>query len=193
MRESVKAVARGLAAIVVLPALCSFWIRRPIIGAERALEGSTQALGLIPGLLGQYLRRAFLARTLAHCAPTATIAFGTTFSDVDTRIDDRVYIGPDCHIGRVHLERDALVAPAVHIPSGSRIHGTDDVNVPIREQTGVRAMVHVGEGAWIGAAAVVMADVGRGTVVAAGAVVTSPLPDHVVAGGVPARVLRARA
>jgi len=39
---------------------------------------------------------------------------------------------------------------------------------------------------------VVMADVGRGTIVAAGAVVTKALPANVVAGGVPARVLRAR-
>jgi acetyltransferase-like isoleucine patch superfamily enzyme len=85
-----------------------------------------------------------------------------------------------------------LIAPGVHIPSGSRVHGIDDVTVPIRDQPGVHAMVHVGEGAWIGALAVVMADVGRGTVVAAGAVVTKALPDNVIAAGVPARVLRVR-
>ena len=37
-----------------------------------------------------------------------------------------------------------------------------------------------------------MADVGSGTIVAAGAVVTKALPDNVIAGGVPARILRAR-
>jgi acetyltransferase-like isoleucine patch superfamily enzyme len=50
----------------------------------------------------------------------------------------------------------------------------------------------VGEGAWIGSAAIVMEDVGRGTVVGAGSVVTRPLPDLVLAAGVPARVLRHR-
>ena len=40
------------------------------------------------------------------------------------------------------------------------------------------------------AAAVVMADVGRDTIVGAGAVVTRPLPDRVIAAGVPARVVR---
>ena len=37
-----------------------------------------------------------------------------------------------------------------------------------------------------------MADVGRDTIVGAGAVVTKPLPDRVIAAGVPARVLRGR-
>jgi acetyltransferase-like isoleucine patch superfamily enzyme len=37
-----------------------------------------------------------------------------------------------------------------------------------------------------------MADVGCGTVVGAGAVVVKPLPDEVIAAGVPARVIRSR-
>jgi acetyltransferase-like isoleucine patch superfamily enzyme len=52
--------------------------------------------------------------------------------------------------------------------------------------------VRIGAGSWIGSNAVVLADVGRDTVVAAGAVVTRPLPDRVIAAGVPARVLRSR-
>ena len=53
-------------------------------------------------------------------------------------------------------------------------------------------MVTIGAGAWIGTGAIVLADVGRGTVVAAGSVVTKPLPDGVIAAGVPARVVRSR-
>jgi acetyltransferase-like isoleucine patch superfamily enzyme len=192
LRDAAKAIARGAATVAVSPALLSYAIRRPVIGADRALEGSTQALGLIPGLLGQYLRRAFLARVLAHCAPSAAIAFGTTFSAPGARIDDGVYIGPQCHIGLAHIERDVIIAPAVHIPSGGRVHAFDDPDVPIRDQPGAHELVRIGQGAWIGAAAVVMAHVGRGTVVASGAVVTKPLPDYVVAAGVPARVLRTR-
>jgi virginiamycin A acetyltransferase len=191
-RDALKTIARGLGTLAAVPALCSFWIRRPIFGADRAFEGSTQALGLVPGLLGQYVRRAFLEQTLAYCAPTAAIAFGTSFSSVAARIDDRVYIGPNCHIGLAHIGSDVLIAPCVHIPSGSRVHGISDPTVPIRDQPGVHEVVHIGAGAWIGAAAIVMADVGRATVVAAGAVVTKALPDNVIAGGVPARVIRIR-
>jgi acetyltransferase-like isoleucine patch superfamily enzyme len=80
----------------------------------------------------------------------------------------------------------------VHVTSGRHTHGTAETSTPIREQEGERTLVRIGEGAWIGSAAVVMADVGRHSVVGAGSVVTKPIPDGVVAAGVPARVIRQR-
>jgi acetyltransferase-like isoleucine patch superfamily enzyme len=187
-----KATARGVAALLIAPAVVTYHIRRLAIGPDRALEGSSQVLALLPGLTGEYLRRAFLASVVARCAPTATIGFGTLFSQTGVRIGDRAYIGPRCHIGLAHIENDVLIAAGVHIPSGARTHGTDDPTTPIREQRHRRAVVRIGAGSWIGSAAVVMADVGRNSVVGAGAVVTRPLPDNVVAAGVPARVVRQR-
>ena len=192
MREVLKAGARGLATVCVAPALASYYVRSLAVGRDRALEGSSQALSLVPGLLGQYLRRAFLSRVIAYCASSAVIEFGTIFSSAGARIDDNVYLGPRCHIGLAHFERDVLVGPAVHVPSGRLTHGIGDGSAPIRDQKGERTLVRIGEGSWIGSAAVIMAEVGRHTVVGAGAVVTKALPDRVVAGGVPARVLRTR-
>lgn len=186
-----KACARAAATVAVLPALASYALRRRVLG-QRALESSTQALGLIPGLVGQYLRRAFLARTLAYCSTSAAIEFGATFSDPGARIEDGAYIGPHCNIGLAHIGADALIAAGVHIPSGRHVHGFADLETPIRDQPGTRTVVRIGRGAWIGAMAVVMADVGHDTVVGAGAVVTRPLPDLVVAAGVPARIVRQR-
>jgi virginiamycin A acetyltransferase len=191
-RELAKSLARALALVAVLPALLSYWIRSPILGRDRALEGSTQALSLVPGVLGQYLRRAFLARTTAGCHASATVAFGTVFSRAGVRIDENAYVGPRCHLGLVHVERDALLAAGVHVPSGARTHGTGDPSRPVREQAGEVTLVRIGAGAWIGSAAVVMADVGRDAIVGAGAVVTRPIPDRAVAVGVPARVVRSR-
>ena len=192
MRELLKAIAHGVATAIVVPALISYRIRSAVIGRDRALEGSTQALAIVPGLLGQYLRRAFLARVLAGCHRSAVIGFGTIFSQADARIDENVYVGPRCHLGLVHVGRDALLAAGVHVPSGGRTHGTEDSSVPIRDQRGSPTLVRIGAGAWIGSAAIVMANVGRDTIVGAGAVVTRPLPDRVVAAGVPARVVRSR-
>jgi len=192
MREPAKAIARALSSVAVVPPLMSFLVRAQFIGRDRALEGSTQALALIPGLVGQYLRRAFLTHAIAACHETAAISFGTIFSQAGARIDAHVYVGAHCCLGLVHIERDVLVGSGVHITSGRKTHGTADASTPIREQEGQRTLVRIGEGAWIGSAAVVMADVGRHSVVGAGAVVTQPIPDGVVAAGVPARVIRQR-
>src|SRR5262245_54620040 len=192
MKDIFKGFARAVATLIELPQLASYAMRAAVMGRDRALEGSSELLSLVPGLLGQYLRRAFLARVLAGgCAPSAVIGFGTIFSKAGARIDANVYIGPRCHLGLVHLEADVLLAAGVHIPSGPHTHGTD-TRGPIREQPGTRRLVRVGAGTWIGSNAVVLADVGRDSIVGAGAVVTSPLPDRVVAAGVPARVVRRR-
>jgi acetyltransferase-like isoleucine patch superfamily enzyme len=129
---------------------------------------------------------------LDHCDRSVTIEFATIFSRHDARLDENVYIGPGCHLGSVHLERDVLIAAGVHIPSGPHTHGTDDLTRPIREQPGALRTVRIGKGSWIGSAAIVMADVGPDSIVAAGAVVTTAIPGGVVAGGVPARILKRR-
>jgi len=192
VREALKQAARALATVVVSPALLSYAIKRVILGPDRALEGSSQALSLVPGLLGDYLRRAFLSQVLARCAPTATVQFGCLFSQAGARIEDNVYVGPNCHLGLVHLEKDVLLAAGVHVPSGGATHGIADLDRPIREQPGSRTMVRIGEGTWVGSAAAIMADVGRHCVIGAGSVVTKPIPDYSIAAGVPATVIRSR-
>jgi len=192
MKEWVKAAARGIATIAILPQLASFKARATLMGDNRALVGSSQLLSLVPGLPGQYLRRAFLARVLrGGCASSAAIEFGTLFSQVGAQIDEHVYVGPRCHLGHVHLESGVLLAAGVHVPSGPYTHGIDPA-APIHDQPGSLRVVRIGAGSWIGSNAIVLADVGRETIVGAGAVVTSPLPDRVIAAGVPARIVKRR-
>ena len=192
LKRWLKIIARTLASIVLLPEFLSFALRSFLWGRDRALEGSSQTLALVPGVIGQYMRRAFLTWVLDYCHPSVTVEFGTLFSKAAARLEENVYIGPHCHLGWVFIERDVLIAAGVQIPSGQMTHGTDDSETPIREQPGTLRMVRIGAGSWIGSAAVVMADVGRDTVIGAGAVVTKPIPDRVFAAGVPARVVRSR-
>jgi virginiamycin A acetyltransferase len=191
-REWLKAGARRVATVLALPWLMVYWMKAPLLGPDQALEGSSESLSRIPGILGRYMRRAFLAWVLAECHPSATICFGVLFSKAGARIGANVYIGPRCHIGLATIECDALLAAGTHVTSGAQTHGFDDLTIPIREQERAPTMVHIGAGAWIGSGTIVMADVGEGTIVGAGAVVTKPLPDLVIAAGVPARIIRSR-
>jgi acetyltransferase-like isoleucine patch superfamily enzyme len=192
LKRAAKAAARFAALIGVSPVLLSYWIKAACAGRNPALESRSQLLSLWPGLTGQYLRRAFLQRVLARCHPSVLVEFGTFFSQTGAMLDENVYVGPRCGLGLVHLQKDVLLAANVQIPSGGSTHFFDDPSKPIREQGGERRLVTIGEGAWIGTGAIVLADIGKGTIVAAGAVVTKPLPDHVIAGGVPAKIIRPR-
>ena len=191
-RELAKTVARWAANVGALPFLFLHALKVPLLGKDRSLEGSSQLLALLPGLCGQYVRRAFLAWTIAECHPTATVSFGVILSKTAARIGANVYVGPYCSLGSVTLERDVLIATSSHLLSGGRLHGTADAGRPIREQVGEVTHITIGAGSWVGAGAVVMADVGRDAVVGAGAVVTKPVPAGVIAAGVPARVIRTR-
>jgi virginiamycin A acetyltransferase len=192
IREGLKRAARGLALLAVLPLWFAFLLQRAAVGRDRAVEHFSEAVSLLPGLSGRYLRRAFLSLVLDECHPTATICFGVLFSKAGARVGANAYVGPRCHLGLVTLEPDVLLAAGVHVTSGARTHGTDDLARPIREQEIAVSRVRIGAGTWVGSAAVVMCDVGAGSVVGAGAVVTRPLPGGVVAAGVPAAVLRTR-
>lgn len=193
MRDVLKTLATLLATLAVAPRIVANRVAATVLGGDRALEASTQSLARAPGLRGQYFRRAFLPFAGVSCHRSAAICYGTVFSKTGAIIEQNVYVGPGCHLGLVHLERDVLVAAGVHIPSGGRTHGTDDRDIPIREQAGTPVMVRVGAGSWIGSAAVILANVGRNCVIGAGSVVTRPIPDNVVAAGVPAKIVRERA
>lgn len=192
MKAVLKALAHGLAMAAVWPRVLSCRVRGAVQGRDAAFQDSMQALSRIPGVRGRYLRAAFLKQMLTDSAASVTIEPGTILSKAGATFGEHAYVGPNCVLGWVHVERDVLIASGVAIPSGPHTHGTARLDVPIRLQPGAPRPVRIGEGAWIGANAVVMADVGRRTIVGSGSVVLEPLPDDVFAAGVPARVIKPR-
>lgn len=192
VKRLAKRVADGLALLLALPFVVSYWLARRLRGRRTAFEATMQALSLMPGHFGCYVRRAFLRVTMARCAPTASIGFGVLMADPRAQIGEYVHIGPNCDLGWVILENDVLLGSGVHVLSGKNQHHVDDVNQPIRLQGGRYESVRIGAGTWVGNGAIIMANIGRGCIIAAGAVVTHEVEDYSVAAGNPARRTRRR-
>lgn len=188
MKRILKSLANGAALVAVLLPYVAYRISAAAIGAERAFPGWSQLFSLIPGLFGNYLRRAFYRLALPSCGRDACISFGTVFSHPTASIGDRVYIGIGCMVGDVRFEEDVLVGSHVSIINGRRQHGIDRLDVPVREQDGEYPRVTVGRDAWIGDRAVVTTNVGRQAVVGAAAVVVKAVPDNAIVAGNPATI-----
>ena len=194
MKPTLKALAALMARLMVLPLLLLWWLGQRLqpSGADSLFAALSQALSLLPGKTGSYLRLAFYHSSMTRCERDSFIGFGTLFSQADTEIGPGVYIGPQCNIGRCAIGPNTLLASGVHIMSGTRQHVFDDLDTPIREQGGEFHKVYIGEDCWIGNGALVMANVGNHCVIGAGAVVSKDIPDYAIAAGSPARVVRLR-
>ncbi len=110
-----------------------------------------------------------------------------------------VRIGDRCLIGRqssivghfsITIEDDVFFGPNVYVTDQN--HGVGDPTIPIGRQTVGEKPVVIGEGSWLGANVVVLPGVtiGKHVAVGAGSVVTRDVPDHSVAVGSPAKVIK---
>ena len=92
----------------------------------------------------------------------------------------------------VVIGEDCLIAEMVSIRDHD--HRFEDFEIPIREQGASCAPIRIGSNVWLAARVVVMKGVtiGDGAIVGAGAVVTRDIPSGAIAVGVPARVIKMR-
>jgi len=94
--------------------------------------------------------------------------------------------------GGVTIGRDVIMGQYISFHTENHIF--DDLEKPIVAQGVRKAPIVIGDDCWIGAKVTFLsgANVGRGCVVAAGAVVRGDIPPYSVIGGVPARILKSR-
>ena len=111
------------------------------------------------------------------------------------KIGARVIFGHHCTIGcKEHIEigDDCLLAEMVSIRDHD--HNFARTDIPIRAQGATSAPVKIGRDVWLGAKVTVLKGVtiGDGAIVGANAVVTRDIPAGAIAVGVPARVVKMR-
>jgi acetyltransferase-like isoleucine patch superfamily enzyme len=122
----------------------------------------------------------------------AKIGKGTEIPSVPgptLRIGDRVFIGRGCEFNiryGLTVGNDALIASGCVFIDHD--HGRDAMTNKINSDC-PGSPISVGEGAWIGAGAIVLKNVaiGKHAIIGAGSVVTRSVPDFQIWAGVPAK------
>jgi len=188
---ALKRLAQLLGTIGAVRFRLHYALLRRLVGEAQALSSVSESIAGRPGMMGVYQRQAFYHATLAAVGRDVHFGYQTLFSKSEAVIGERVYLGRFCTIGWAIIGDDVKLADGVQVLSGARHHqdkpGLDLAEPPVRYRA-----VSISRGAWIGANAVVMADVGEGAIVGAGAVVTRSVPAHTTVAGVPARPIAAR-
>jgi len=169
-------------------------------------------LASIPGNIGVRLRGWFYRKMAADGKPVIengcvfrnprNIRFGHNVTigmrcffeatNGSVQCEDFVAFNADVHFnaskgGRISVGRDSLIGPGVKVFTSNHLFVAE--NLPAREQGDSIADVSIGRNCWLGANVIVTSGVriGDGSVIGAGAVVTSDIPENSLAVGVPAR------
>lgn len=186
--KALKYVARFIANILSL-----FWAKYYLLRVKVLGFWPTSVLvGTLRGPLAGRIRYAFYRKALLHLGHNVDFLFGCNFTFPDISIGNNVRIGLGANIGLVDIGDDTLMAANCNLLSGSRMHGIERTDIPIRQQPGRLQRITIGRDCWIGANVVVMANIGNGCVVGSGSVVTKPIPPYSIVVGNPAKVIRGR-
>lgn len=110
-------------------------------------------------------------------------------------LGERSYIGSYSVIGvneKIQIGDQVMIAD--HFSAKDADHKFENVHIPMMLQGYTTRPVIIEDDVWIGHGVSITSGVkiGRGTVIAAGSVVIKDIPPYSVAGGVPAKVIKAR-
>lgn len=190
-RGAVKSAVDVICLAMVAPAAATAVLEgRFRAHSERLFVLWGQALALMPGVPGVFLRRAYYRLTLTRCAAGFSVGFGTYFSHRTVVVEEGVYIGAYTIVGSSILRRGCSIGSRCSVISGSHLHTRERDGSWTPSDLGRLEQIEIGENVLVGEGCLVMANVGRSALVAAGAVVSSRVAPGVVVAGNPARFVR---
>ncbi len=114
---------------------------------------------------------------------------------VGLKVGDNSSIGPYSYIGcsgYIEIGNNVMMSPRVSIYSEN--HNFGNPEKPMIEQGVTRSFVKIEDDCWIAANSIILAGVtvGKGSIIAAGAVVTKDVPPFCIVAGNPAQVIKSR-
>lgn len=119
---------------------------------------------------------------------------GKSIIHSDLVAEEFVYIGKGCTIApKVKIGKYTMLAPNVKILGGDHIYNKPDTPVIFSGRPDMPSTI-IGQDAWIGANVLIMAgiQIGNGSIIAAGSVVTKDIPAYCIYGGNPAKFIKLR-
>lgn len=164
-----------------------------LTGSVSAFRAFGEAYSLVPGLLGKYVRAAYYHITLKRCPMNLNMGIFSKFNHPESEVGDGVMIGAYCSIGLVTLKDHSACAERTSILSSSPQHNFTDPGRLVLSESNPPSRVTIGYDSHVGAACVVLADVGEKCLIGPGSVVVNEIGDHSVAVGNPARTVKHRA
>jgi len=157
--------------------------------------------------LGMWLRRKLYKQQLNHLGKNATFESGVRFGS-----PNKIYVGDSCILSRnvninageclgIYIGNYVAIADGTYFRSAN--HAFDDLDIPIQQQghnyktvlyNGKKYSIVVEDDVWIGARAIILsgAKIGHGSVISAGAMVSSEIPPYSIVVGNPGRVIKNR-
>lgn len=151
----------------------------------------SQLLSFIPSVLGVLLRRTWYKMTLTSCGRGLVVDWMGVIKTTKTKVGDNFYLGVYSWLGEAEIGHDVMISGFCVILSGSNHHGIKK-GIPMRLQKGNPHKIKIGSDVWVGAGAVIMANISTGTVVGANSTVTKEFPEYSVIVGSPAKYLKTR-
>lgn len=114
---------------------------------------------------------------------------------VGLKVGNNSSIGPYAYIGcsgYIEIGDNVMMSPRVSIYSEN--HNFSESTLPMIEQGVTRSFVKIEDDCWLAANSVILAGVtvGKGSVVAAGSIVTKDVPPYSIVAGNPARIIKSR-
>lgn len=163
----------------------SFYVTKLVFGFYKVLLKSESFINL---------------QSVQRCGNNVYISPHVYFNVKDFEIGNDVYIGRGCIFqsthGSIRIGNKVMFGPGVHIHGGNHKFSLKDVAMydQHKRSTDDDGSVNIDDDVWIGANAIILANVNiaKGSVVAAGSIVTSDVPPFSIVAGVPAKVVRLR-
>lgn len=192
MKKIIKFIYVYTIYILIMPFGYSSLIFYKFFKSSMIFDFFAQFFSLMPGFIGPPIRAAFYKQTLPKSEIDLFMGFGSFITKIETRIGKGVLINGHSTVGLADIGNGVVIANFVSVLSGGQQHNFSDPNKGILDEEGIYSRIIIGDDVFIGDQSVVMANIGKKTIIGAGSIVIKEIPPYSIAVGNPAKVIKKR-